>query len=117
MLSYCKFYVVIVLLFIPSLVHADSWNANITYEQWQTNTTARTVISIDPIARLLQSFLEDESSRIIIRYPGGDKGERWSDEVVAHLVALGIPSNFIEAEPGSGDVDKIKLFVEQNSSS
>jgi len=49
---------------------------------------------------------------VTIRYPGGDKGNAWALELREWLVALGIPSNYIVLEPGSGGQDRLLLLLE-----
>jgi hypothetical protein len=46
-----------------------------------------------------------------LRYPGGDEGGLWVEELQAWLVALGLESARIETLPGSGDGAVIQLEV------
>ncbi|GIS88566.1 MAG: hypothetical protein CM1200mP18_12760 [Gammaproteobacteria bacterium] len=57
-------------------------------------------------------FVEDPRQQVTIRYPGGDKGNAWALELREWLVALGIPSNYIVLEPGSGGQDRLLLLLE-----
>ena len=81
-------------------------------ESWPDRRTTKTVLSILPIKKLLALFVENSNHQVTIRYPGGDKGNAWALELREWLVALGIPSNYIVLEPGSGGQDRLLLMLE-----
>ena len=81
-------------------------------EKWPDRPTTKTVLSILPIKNLLKLFVENSRYQVIIRYPGGDKGNAWALELREWLIALGIPSNYIVLEPGSGGQDRLLLLLE-----
>ena len=81
-------------------------------ENWPDRHTTKTVLSIPPIKKLLELFVETGHYQVTIRYPGGDKGNAWALELREWLVALGIPSNYIVLEPGSGGQDRLLLLLE-----
>ena len=81
-------------------------------ESWPDRRTTKTVLSILPIKKLLELFVETPRYGVTIRYPGGDKGNAWALELREWLVALGIPSNYIVLEPGSGGQDRLLLLLE-----
>ena len=81
-------------------------------ENWSDRRTTKTVLSIPPIKKLLELFVETPHYQVTIRYPGGDKGDAWALELREWLVALGIPSNYIVLEPGSGGQDQLLLLLE-----
>ena len=81
-------------------------------EDWPDRRTTKTVLSLPPIKQLLELFVEEPGQQVTIRYPGGDKGNAWALELREWLVALGIPSNYIVLEPGSGGQDRLLLLLE-----
>ena len=81
-------------------------------EDWPDRRTTKTVLSIPPIKKLLALFVEDPRQQVIIRYPGGDKGNSWALELREWRVALGSPSSYIVLEPGSGGQDRLLLLLE-----
>ena len=81
-------------------------------ENWPDRRTTKTVLSILPIKKLMELFVENPRHQVTIRYPGGDKGNAWALELREWLVALGIPSNYIVLEPGSGGQDRLLLLLE-----
>lgn len=56
----------------------------------------------------LQQFPQRE---LQLRYPGGDEGVLWVEELQAWLVALGLEPERIETLPGSGGERVIQLEV------
>ena len=80
-------------------------------ENWPDRRTTNTVLAIGPIKKLLELFVENPRYQVTIRYPGGDKGNAWALELREWLVALGIPSNYIVLEPGSGGQDRLLLLL------
>ena len=81
-------------------------------EVWPDRRTTKTVLSILSIKKLLELFVENPRHQVTIRYPGGDKGNAWALELREWLVALGIPSNYVVLEPGSGGQDQLLLLLE-----
>ena len=81
-------------------------------ENWPDRRTTKTVLSILPIKKMLELFVENPRYQVTIRYPGGDKGNAWALELREWLVALGIPLNYIMLEPGSGGQDRLLLLLE-----
>tara|TARA_Y100000588_G_C13474752_1_gene594134 strand:+ start:61 stop:432 length:372 start_codon:yes stop_codon:yes gene_type:complete len=81
-------------------------------QNWPDRRTTKSVISILPIKKLLELFVENPNYRVTIRYPGGDMGNTWALELREWLIALGIPSNYIVLEPGSGGQDRLLLLLE-----
>lgn len=60
--------------------------------------------AIDSVQRSPQGLLQ-------LRYPGGDEGVLWVEELQAWLVALGLEPERIETLPGSGADAVIQLEV------
>ena len=61
--------------------------------------------------QLVNDWLQDKQLKIELRYPGGEEGEFWVQELTDWLVALGIPSERMITIPGSGTDDRIKFAL------
>ena len=59
----------------------------------------------------LGKLQQSPQSVLQLRYPGGDEGVLWVEELQAWLVALGLESDRIETLPGSGGEAVIQLEV------
>ncbi|HID49327.1 MAG TPA: hypothetical protein EYP40_06925 [Chromatiales bacterium] len=59
----------------------------------------------------MQNLRATPGGRLLLRYPGGDAGTLWMNELRSWLVSLGVPSHRIETVPGSPDTGIIELEV------
>ncbi len=82
-------------------------------EFWAAPRSGATVVA-EPAVRAAVDTLSfrEESSRLVIRHPGGETGQLWAQELRGWLVALGIPSERIVTEPGGVRDDQLQLTVE-----
>ena len=85
--------------------------------QWPEQRNSGSVLALTQINAILSQFDEVQAHRITIRYPGGDLGNAWALEVRDWLVALGMPSDAVILEPGSGGSDQLILLLEKLSGS
>lgn len=82
------------------------------YQDWPERRGAQAVLELDPVRAVLSVFSEEGGHSVVVRHPGGDDGNAWALEFRQWLVALGVPSQFITLEPGSGGVDRLLILVE-----
>jgi len=80
-------------------------------EQWEHARTGESILSLPVLNQLINTWLQDKHRKIEVRYPGGEEGEFWVQELTDWLVSLGIPSNHIVIIPGSGADDMIKFAL------
>ena len=78
-------------------------------EQWELARNGESILSLPAINSLMNAWLSDKQKKIEIRYPGGEEGEFWVQELTDWLVSLGIPSNHMVVVTGSGAGDVIKF--------
>ena len=82
------------------------------YQDWPQRRSAHAVLELDPVRAVLSVFSEESGQNVIVRHPGGDPGNVWALEFREWLVAFGVPSHFINLEPGSGGVDRLLIILE-----
>ena len=82
--------------------------------QWPEQRNSGSVLALTQINAILSQFDEVQAHRVTIRYPGGDLGNAWALEVRDWLVALGMPSDVVTLEPGSGGSDQLILLLEKD---
>ncbi|MCK4833114.1 MAG: hypothetical protein KAT12_00010 [Gammaproteobacteria bacterium] len=80
-------------------------------EQWELARSGETILALPVLKRLLKAWLSEQHKVIEIRYPGGEDGEFWVQELTDWLVSLGIPSKYMVKTPGSGADDVIKFNI------
>lgn len=87
------------------LLHANEWSV-----PKQTST----ILSMPAIHNSIQKLKTNTKSFLRIKYPGGDEGTLWVNELRSWLIALGLSSKRIELVPGSAISTTIELEVLSN---
>jgi len=80
-------------------------------EQWAVPRGGEVILGMAPISKAMRQLDQQRGSSLLIRYPGGDEGSLWANELRAWLVALGLSSRRIELVPGSHSAQTIELEV------
>lgn len=79
--------------------------------EWAVPKKATTIIAMLAINKTMHRMLQHPDSQLQIRYPGGDEGTLWANELRSWLVALGLTSQRIELIPGSASRTALELEV------
>ena len=114
MTSNLRFYLAIsCLLMLPSIVMAESLSLVLKAEQWDMPRHGEALIKQPQLKQIALRWAENPSRRIELRYPGGEEGELWVQELVDWMVSLGIPSTALIKQPGSSAEDVIQLILQE----
>lgn len=98
----------IILLFMMSSVTAvELLHAN----EWSVPKQTVTLLAMPAIYKSMQKLNKNKNSILNIKYPGGDEGTLWVNELRSWLIALGLSSKRIEMVPGSANSMLIELEV------
>lgn len=89
----------------------------ITAEDWARPRTGQSIVEMPALVRTVRAYLGDGERRILIRFPRGEEGVLWAEELRGWLVALGVPSGDVSVSPDSSRVDAIELEVTAAKSS
>jgi hypothetical protein len=81
-------------------------------EFWASPRSGETVRDHPVLREAVDALLRDPGSRLVIRYPGGETGQLWVQELRAWLVALAIPSDRIDILLGGSGGDQLLLSVQ-----
>ena len=100
-----------VFFIFTALAYAESETYTITAQQWAEPRQDKRLISFPPLQQAVEKFRLQPGSHLLIRYPGGDEGTLWLNELQSWLVALGIGSANMELIPGSSRQAVIELQV------
>jgi hypothetical protein len=73
----------------------------LTAEMWARPRTGKAVLAMPPVRAAVQNLVQTPDSLLLIRYPGGDEGSIWAEELQGWLISLGIEPTLIEMRPGS----------------
>lgn len=107
-----KYISLLVLLLIATVLHAADGPWVIDAEFWAAPRSGETVVTEPALRSAIDTLMfREETSRLMIRYPGGETGQLWAQELRAWLIALGIPSSRIDTQPGGPRDDQLLLSV------
>ena len=103
---------VLILLLMPLFAYSEeSWQ--ISAEEWTRPRHGEWLAQHPALGGAVMQLQQEPQSRLQLRYPGGDEGVLWAEELQSWLVALGIASSRLELVPGSSRADVIQLNLVQ----
>ena len=76
---------------------------------WARPHDGASMVQMPPLPEVVKAWAQQPDQRLIVRYPGGEEGLLWANELRSWLVALGIPSEYQELVAGSRQPDQIEL--------
>jgi len=94
---------------MPLAYAGESWQLSAV--EWAQPRHGEWLVQQPALSAAVNALQQQPAAHLVIRYPGGDEGVLWADELQAWLVALGVASSRIERLPGSGSADHIELEV------
>jgi hypothetical protein len=103
--------VILWLLATTSALAIDVQQQVLTRDQWPRYVNGYNLLALPAISHALRQFDENNRIHIVIQYPGGDPGMQWATELYGWLVSFGVPTRYLELEPGSGAVDQLIVTV------
>jgi len=83
----------------------------ITAEEWSRPRRGADLVALPALADTVNDFLRRPDQLIQIRYPGGEEGVLWAEELRGWLVALGLESANLRLVPGAARDDVIELTL------
>jgi hypothetical protein len=78
---------------------------------WARPRSGQSVAVLPPVRAAVHDLLNQPGSQLAIRYPGGEEGGLWAEEVRDWLVALGLEPRLLLMQPGLARDDRIELQV------
>ena len=100
------------LLLVPvGMVQALETSHILTADQWAVPRNVETIIQMPALASAMAELQATPGGRVLIRYPGGDAGTLWMNELHSWLVSLGLSSTDMERVPGSANSQVIELEI------
>ncbi|MCK4704904.1 MAG: hypothetical protein KAT90_05455 [Gammaproteobacteria bacterium] len=84
----------------------------LTEEQWDLVKQGEQLLTMPMMQQVIDAWSLRQGQAIELRYPGGEEGELWVEELRDWLISLAIPSKYLFSVAGSGkaDVIIIKIF-------
>ena len=106
----------VILLFLLNCVFsinafAQGDSIKLHAETWDVPRHGEVLLNIPELSTIVRQWMENTQQNIELRYPGGEEGELWVEELKGWLVSLGVPSNVILLSPGSEAEDIINMVL------
>ena len=102
----------VMLLFTSNLFAAD---VELLYaNEWSVPKQSTTILAMPAIHKSMNKLQKDVNTVLKIKYPGGDEGTLWVNELRSWLIALGLSSTRIDLVQGSAISTTIELEVLSN---
>ena len=95
-----------------SAVYAEASTFLIDADRWATPRSGQALVEMEPLRNAVNELMRRPGSRMVIRYPGGEAGQLWVQELRAWLVALGVSSSRIELVPGGVEDNIVQIQVD-----
>lgn len=84
-------------------------------DQWDRPRSGDFVRGVPVLVETVRAFDLRPGRRLTVRYPGGEAGLLWAEELKGWLVALGLESERIAVVPGARHGDALELIVETDT--
>ena len=99
------------LLLLSSPLVASAFDWTLSAEEWARPRSAQRILSLQPVSESVRLWMQSPGYQLVIKYPGGEEGALWGEELKDWLVALGVPSSGIEAVPGHVRNDELMIVL------
>ena len=99
----------LLVLLLPLTGYPAQPVAVVTSSEWARPRNGEGITRLPGLQQVMQELLRWRDGRIVVRYPGGEEGILWAEELRSWLVALGIASSQIDLVPGAKRADTIEL--------
>jgi len=92
-------------------VVAENFNIELRAETWDVPRHGEALLKDPELSSVMQKWMLNPQQKIELRYPGGEEGELWVEELKDWFVSLGVPSHMIQLSPGSNAEDIINIVL------
>lgn len=112
-----KLFIIFCMAFLwAASVNADETKAKtlewrLHEEQWDLVKQGEQILKMPVMQEVVRTWSMQPNQAIELRYPGGEEGELWVEELKDWLISLAIPSKYLHSVAGSGDVDVIIIRI------
>ena len=83
----------------------------LTHGAWEIPRHGEVMLKMGELSSIVLQWQSSPDRSIELRYPGGEEGELWVEELKDWLVSLGVPSGKILISPGSDGKDVINISL------
>jgi len=108
--SYCSIYLFCA-LFVSGVVLAQPVSIELRAETWDIPRHGEALLNVPELSSIMQQWMSEPGQILELRYPGGEEGELWVEELKDWFVSLGVPSGAIQLTQGSKAEDIINMVI------
>ena len=83
----------------------------LTEEQWDLVKQGEQLLTMSVMQQAVDAWSLQQGQAIELRYPGGEEGELWVQELKDWLISLAIPSKYLFSVAGSGKAGVIIIRI------
>jgi len=105
------YFVIMCGLLCSASVFAQDVSVELRAETWDMQRHGEALLEVPELSTIMQKWMLDPQQSIELRYPGGEEGEFWVEELKDWYIALGVPSGAIQLSPGSHAEDIINIVI------
>lgn len=80
-------------------------------DEWSRPRSGERIVEMPGLRVVVEAWDRRPGTVIELRYPGGDDGVLWAEEIRDWLIALGVDSAHIRPMPGGPAADRVELLV------
>jgi hypothetical protein len=106
---------VLMLAIAPALACGASEEVWIDADAWSRPRSGAIVAGMPAVRALVQTWMDRPGWVLQIRYPGGEEGLLWAEELHDWLIALGVSSRYLRKLPGVSAEDRLELAVRRST--
>jgi len=99
------------LLLVSSLCLSVENTMSIDAEEWARPRSGEMIATMPAVRQAVTTWMRMKNADITIRYPGGETGIIWAQELRDWLVSLGVESNALILSVGSSAEDQLDLII------
>jgi len=92
-------------------VYAQDESFVLHAETWDKQRHGEVILKVPVLSSVIEKWSDNPLQQIELRYPGGEEGELWVEELKDWLVSLGVPSKALQLSPGSNAQDIINIVL------
>lgn len=106
-----KFLFIMMLLIAPALLAAEfQWT--VSAEEWARPRSGERILALQPLAEGVRAWMQSPGGYLLeIKYPGGEEGALWGEELRDWLISLGVPSSGIQVISGHVRNDEVMIVL------
>lgn len=92
-------------------VQAEERVYSLGLEEWSLPRSGLAVTRFPAVRDAVRAWEASPGSQLQLRYPGGEEGSLWAEELSDWLVSLGIAAEAITIVPGSPFDDQLEIAL------